>query len=183
MTKAHALKIYYKEVYDLDLEGMTTVQVLKDIFKKKYEMNVEGNSFVSVLMNAMGEGGSDVVIRTVIYDGNPIPESLPDSSMYVCDLQDVIGFTDKIFVTIDDVEYEMTKKIMNENIYYYGDVVNGKPDFTVYPFMIIVNDGVPVMDIPENETHHVKIEATSKGGGGGDTAVVGSAIVGQSKVG
>lgn len=57
MTKAHALKIYYKKAYDLELEGMTTVQVLKDMFKKKYEMNVEGNSFVSILMNAMGEGG------------------------------------------------------------------------------------------------------------------------------
>ena len=59
MTKAHALKKYYKKVYNLDLEGMTTVQVLKDMFKKKYEMDVEGNSFISILLNAMGEGGSD----------------------------------------------------------------------------------------------------------------------------
>lgn len=177
MTKAHALKEYYKKVYNLELEGMTTVQVLKDIFKKKYEMNVEGNSFVSVLMNAMSEDDSDLVIRTVIYDGNLVPESIPDSSMYVCDLQDVIGFTDKIFVTIDDVEYEMTKKIMNESIYYYGDFVNGEPDFVAYPFFIIVNDGTAVMDIPENKTHHVKIEATSK------TAVVGNAVVGNAIVG
>ena len=58
MTKAHALKKYYKKVYNLDLEGMTTVSVLKDMFKKKYNMDVEGNSFISILLNAMGEGGS-----------------------------------------------------------------------------------------------------------------------------
>lgn len=57
MAKAHALKKYYKKVYNLDLEGMTTVSVLKDMFKKKYDMDVEGNSFISVLLNAMGEGG------------------------------------------------------------------------------------------------------------------------------
>lgn len=62
MTKEHALKKYYKKVYNLELEGMTTVQVLKDMFKKKYEMDVEGNSFISVLMNAMGEDGGDTAV-------------------------------------------------------------------------------------------------------------------------
>ena len=64
MTKAHALKEYYKKVYNLELEGMTTVQVLKDMFKKKYEIDVEGNSFISVLLNAMGEGdgGGDTAV-------------------------------------------------------------------------------------------------------------------------
>lgn len=59
MTKAHALKRYYKKVYNIDLEGMTTAQVLKDMFKKKYDMDVEGNSFISVLENAMGNSGGD----------------------------------------------------------------------------------------------------------------------------
>lgn len=64
MTKAHALKKYYKKVYNLDLEGMTTTQVLKDMFKKKYDMGVEGNSFVSILINAMdeGDGGGDTAV-------------------------------------------------------------------------------------------------------------------------
>lgn len=59
MTKAHALKLYYKNVYNLELEGMSTVSVLKDMFKKKYDMDVEGNSFVSILQNAMGEDEDD----------------------------------------------------------------------------------------------------------------------------
>lgn len=52
MTKAHALKKYYKKMYDIDLEGMSVTAVLKDMFKKKYEMDVDGNSFTSVLLNA-----------------------------------------------------------------------------------------------------------------------------------
>ncbi len=67
MTKAHALKQYYKKVYNLDLSGMTTAQVLKDMFKKKYNMDVEGNSFISVLQSAMvGEESEDAIVGSAV---------------------------------------------------------------------------------------------------------------------
>lgn len=69
MTKAHAIRQYYKKVYDLDLEGMSTVAVLKDMFKKKYNMDVEGSSVVSILQNAMGDeggGATSAVVGTAV---------------------------------------------------------------------------------------------------------------------
>ena len=59
MTKAHALKKFFKKYYDVELEGMSTVVVLRDMFKKVYGLNdVEGNSVIGVLMNVMNNNSS-----------------------------------------------------------------------------------------------------------------------------
>lgn len=49
MTKAHALKNYFKEAYNYDLEGMSTVEVLRAFLKEKYDFDATGNSVVSLL--------------------------------------------------------------------------------------------------------------------------------------
>jgi hypothetical protein len=61
MTKAHALKNYFKEAYDYDIEGMSTVEVLRAFLKEKYDFDATGNSVVSLVQemiaNELFDGG------------------------------------------------------------------------------------------------------------------------------
>lgn len=59
MTKAHALKKFFKKYYNVELEGMSTAVVLRDMFDKVYGIeNVEGNSVIGVLMYVMNNNSS-----------------------------------------------------------------------------------------------------------------------------
>ena len=59
MTKAHALKKFFKKYYNVELEGMSTTYVLRDMFKKVYGLEeVEGNSVIGVFMNVMKNNSS-----------------------------------------------------------------------------------------------------------------------------
>lgn len=59
-TRAKALRMFSKNVLNLDVVGMSETAVLKDLLKKKYDIDADGNSFVSVLMNAAESGYSGV---------------------------------------------------------------------------------------------------------------------------
>lgn len=56
MTKPKALRNYFKAVYDVDLDQMTTVSVLKQFFKQKYDVDVEGSTVSEVLLAAIEKG-------------------------------------------------------------------------------------------------------------------------------
>lgn len=70
MTKPKALRNYFKKMYDVDLDAMSSVGVLKQFFKEKYDFDAEGSTVSEVLTSVLdsdiepsGGGGScDAVI-------------------------------------------------------------------------------------------------------------------------
>lgn len=79
-TRAKALRMFSKNVLNLDVVGMSETAVLKDLLKKKYDIDADGNSFVSVLMSAANSDGSSniVLVKT-------LPEIGSEELIYVVD--------------------------------------------------------------------------------------------------
>lgn len=49
MTRAKALKDYFKKFYDIDAEGMTAVDVTQDFLKKKYDYDSGAATYTGVI--------------------------------------------------------------------------------------------------------------------------------------
>ena len=62
MTKAKALRNYFKEFYDIDTKGMSAVEVYRDFVKKQYDFNSKASGFTSavneMIANDLTPGGS-----------------------------------------------------------------------------------------------------------------------------
>ena len=58
MTRANALRKFFKKYYNVDLVGMSETAVVRDMFSKVCNIDSVGNSVVSILMNVMNNNNS-----------------------------------------------------------------------------------------------------------------------------
>lgn len=71
--------------------------------------------------------------------------------------------SDDIKVTFEGEEYTC-QKIDMDGGYAYGGVVNGQPDFSEYPFIIVSGPGINIIYTETAGTYSLKIEAQESGG-------------------
>lgn len=96
MTKAHALKNYFKEVYNYDLEGMSTVEVLRAFLKEKYDFDATGNSVVSLVQE---------MIANELFDGGETGDYSNATVTITNNSSEVVEFNCPHTNSLDDVEY------------------------------------------------------------------------------
>ena len=141
MTKPKALRNYFKKMYGVDLDAMSSVGVLKQFFKEKYDFDAEGSTVSEVLTSVLdsdiepsGGGGScDVVIV------DSLPEVGEEGKTYLLKTHvmaqsynngETEGYQWARYeqgVAVADAVPQNFKKIgiefcVNETIYYYNDV-------------------------------------------------------------
>lgn len=100
MTKPKTLRNYFKKMYGVDLDAMSSVGVLKQFFKEKYDFDAEGSTVSEVLTSVLdsdiepsGGGGGDFSIANVTFINNtdtirtlsialasPAHDGVPDTS-------------------------------------------------------------------------------------------------------
>lgn len=127
------------------------------------------NGYSSVTVNVEGGGGS----WQTVFEGSVTTEPIEDTSLFGITLSDGLRFNqDIIRVTLNDVEYECEKIIMDGNTgCAYGGYTGegGEPDFSQYPFVLVSvplspNDTDNTFLTQTAGTYTLKIEEPQSGG-------------------
>ena len=123
MTKAKALREYFKKFYNVDVSGMSEVGALRNFFKQKYDYDSTGSTVSSVLSDVVNSdiepsSGTNVERCTIVGDANTriAPKFLyinGDGKMF--DAASYILSASKSFVTWIIGEYS---QLQLENIGY-----------------------------------------------------------------
>ena len=94
MTKPKALRNYFKKMYGVDIDAMSSVGVLKQFFKEKYDFDAEGSTVSEVLTSVLDSdiepsagGSSDFSTANVTINGFPEGSTVPVFGAFAVDLQ------------------------------------------------------------------------------------------------
>lgn len=89
MTKAKALRNYFKKFYNVDTNGMSAVEVYRDFVKKYYDFDSEASGFTSAFLEMAvndlapgGSGGGDES-QYIVVDTLPDPAEADPTKLYL----------------------------------------------------------------------------------------------------
>lgn len=158
--------------FDMPAEGLSNgglfeVKELEVTENGTYE--TKGEMYNKVTVNVEGGGGS----WQTVFEGSVTTEPIEDTSLFGITLSDDLRFNqDIIRVTLNGVEYECEKIIMDGNMgCAYGDYTGegSEPDFSQYPFALVSvplspNDTDNTFLTQTAGTYTLKIEEPQSGG-------------------
>ena len=107
-------------------------------------------------------GYSKITELTTLFEDNVHFDPVDGTNFTVAQIEQLAISADKINVTFDGIEYEVTRTITDEDgVSVYGNFNfdNGMPSFIEYPFCIISSSGVTTIGSNSTEeNHNIKIE-------------------------
>lgn len=124
MTKAHALKNYFKEVYNYDLEGMSTVEVLRAFLKERYDFDATGNSVVSIIQeitdNELYAGDYSNATVTITNNSSKDVEFNCPHTNSLGDIEYADAETDQLMASGEVTEERQYNVILYKGTAYFG---------------------------------------------------------------